>query len=180
MVENLNESLVGAKEAAKIFGVRPSNFVRDWAARPDFPAPVATLARGRLWVREDLLAYRARTCPRRAVALAELPLSPDAARWLPLIKRRIVRRFRPERIVLFGSQARGDARPDSDADLLVVIPGVEHRRRTAARIHAILEGIPLGKDVIVATPDDVDRLADLVGTIIQPALREGRTIYVAH
>jgi len=180
MVENLNESLVGAKEAAEIFGVRPSNFVRDWAARPDFPAPVATLARGRLWVREDLLAYRARTGPRRAVALAELPLSPDAARWLPLIKRRIVRRFRPERIVLFGSQARGDARPDSDADLLVVIPGVEHRRRTAARIHAILEGIPLGKDVIVATPDDVDRLADLVGTIIQPALREGRTIYVAH
>ena len=180
MSEQLSQDLVGTKEAAEIFGVRPSNFVRDWAARPDFPAPVATLARGRLWVREDLLAYRARTGPRRAVALAELPLSPDAARWLPLIKRRIVRRFRPERIVLFGSQARGDARPDSDADLLVVIPGVEHRRRTAARIHAILEGIPLGKDVIVATPDDVDRLADLVGTIIQPALREGRTIYVAH
>ena len=180
MSEQLSQDLVGTKEAAEIFGVRPSNFVRDWAARPDFPAPVATLARGRLWVREDLLAYRARTGPRRAVALAELPLSPDAARWLPLIKRRIVRRFRPERIVLFGSQARGDARPDSDADLLVVIPGVEHRRRAAAQIHTALAGIPLGKDVIVATPQDVERLADLVGTIIHPALREGRTIYVHH
>jgi hypothetical protein len=39
--------VVGAKEGAALFGVRPSNFVRDWAARPDFPAPVATLARGR-------------------------------------------------------------------------------------------------------------------------------------
>ena len=180
MSEQLSQDLVGTKEAAEIFGVRPSNFVRDWATRPDFPAPVAALARGRLWAREDLHTYRARTGPRRAVALADLPLSPDAARWLPLIKRRIVRRFRPERIVLFGSQARGDARPDSDADLLVVIPGVEHRRRTAARIHTALAGIPLGKDVIVATPQDVERLADLVGTIIHPALREGRTIYVHH
>jgi hypothetical protein len=47
MVEHVNESVVGAKEGAALFGVRPSNFVRDWAARPDFPAPVATLARGR-------------------------------------------------------------------------------------------------------------------------------------
>jgi predicted nucleotidyltransferase len=95
-----------------------------------------------------------------------------------LIKRRIVRRFRPERIVLFGSQVRGDARHDSDVDLLVVLPKVEHRRRTAAQIHTALAGIPLGKDVIVATPQDVERLADLVGTVVRPALREGRTIYV--
>ncbi len=180
MNEQPSQDLVGTKEAAQIFGVRPSNFVRDWASRDDFPRPVATLARGRLWARGDLQTYRARTGPRRAVALADLPLSRDAERWLPVIKRRIVRRFHPDRIVLFGSQARGDARPDSDADLLVVIPGVEHRRRTAAKIHATLEGIPLGKDVIVATPEDVERLADLAGTIIQPALREGRTIYVAH
>lgn len=180
MVEHVNESLVGTTEAAGLFGVRPSNFVRDWAARPDFPAPVATLARGRLWAHQDLLAFRVRTGPHRAVALADLPLSADARRWLPVIKRRIVRRFRPERIVLFGSQARGDAHRDSDVDLLVVLPKVEHRRRAAAQIHTALAGIPLGKDVIVATPQDVDRLADLSGTIIHPALREGRTIYVHH
>ena len=117
MSERVNENLVGTKEAAALFGVRPSNFVRDWANREDFPGPVATLARGRLWARADLLSYRARTGPRRAVPLAELPLSPDATRWLPLIKRRIVRGFRPDRIVLFGSQARGGARHDSDVDL---------------------------------------------------------------
>ena len=178
MSEPRTVDLVGTKEAAALFGVRPSNFVRDWASRDDFPEPVTTLARGRLWAREDLLFYHVRTGPRRAVALGDLPLSPDASRWLPLIKRRIVRSFRPDRIVLFGSQARGGARRDSDVDLLVVVPTVEHRRRTAARIHTALQGIPLGKDVIVVTPEDVQRLADLAGTIVHPALREGQTIYV--
>ncbi len=180
MSERASEHLVGTKEAAAVFGVRPSNFIRDWANREDFPEPVANLARGRLWAREDLEAYHTRTGPRRAVALAELPLSPDAARWLPVIKRRIVRGFRPDRIILFGSQAQGGARRDSDVDLLVVLPNVEHRRRAAAKIHTALLGIPMGKDVIVVTPEDVQRLADVVGTVIQPALREGRTIYVHH
>lgn len=178
MSERTGRDLVGAKEAAAICGVKPSNFVRDWATRPDFPSPIATLARGRLWAREDVLAYRTRTGPRRAVPLSDLPLSSGAARWLPVIKRRIVRGFRPERIVLFGSQARGDARPDSDVDLLVVLRDVAHRRRTAAQIHTALAGIPLGKDVIVVTAQDVKDLVDVVGTAVRPALREGRTIYV--
>ena len=178
MSERASEYLVGTKEAAALFGVRPSNFVRDWTNREDFPEPVATLARGRLWAREDLISYRTRTGPRRAVALAELPLSPDAARWLPVIKRRIVRRFRPDRIVLFGSQVRGDARLASDADLLVVIPGNAHRRHTEAAIYGSLAGIPLGTDVVVVHPEDITRDADLVGTVLGPVLREGRTVYV--
>ena len=180
MSERTGGDLVGTKEAAAIFGVRPSNFVRDWAARPDFPRPVATLARGRLWSLGDLERFRARAGPRRAVSLSDLPLSPDAARWLPLIKRRIVRDFQPERIVLFGSQARGDARADSDADLLVVLRDVEHRRHAAARIHTALAGIPLGTDIVVVTAQDVEDLADDVGTVIRPALREGRSVYVHH
>lgn len=122
MAEHVNENLVGTKEAAELFGVRPANFVRDWTNRGDFPKPVATLARGRLWAREELLSYRARRRPRRAVALAELPLSRDATRWLPLIKRRIVRGFRPDRNVLFGSQARGGVRPGGG-------PGLPRRAR---------------------------------------------------
>src|SRR3989304_3632997 len=88
MSEQLSQDLVGTKEAAEIFGVRPSNFVCDWATRPAFPAPVAALARRRLWAREDLRTYRARTGPRRAVPLADLPLSPEAERWLAGTKRR--------------------------------------------------------------------------------------------
>ena len=168
---------VGTREAAVIFGVRPPNFVRDWASRPDFPVPAATLTAGRVWRHEELVAYRARSGPRRGATRRSLHLSPDAERWLPTIKRRIVRRFRPDRIVIFGSQARGEARGDSDADLLVVIPGVAHRRHTEAAIYAALAGIPLSTDVVVATPDDIDRHGDLVGTVLRPALREGITIY---
>ena len=181
MVERVTEklvgTLVGTKEAAALFGVRPSNFVRDWASREGFPEPVATLARGRLWAREDVDAYRARSSPRRAVSLSDLPLSPDAARWLPVIKRRIVRGFQPDRIILFGSQANGNARLDSDADLLVVIPGNAHRRHTEAAIYGSLAGIPLATDVVVVHPEDITREADLVGTILGPVLREGRTVY---
>jgi hypothetical protein len=57
--------LVGTAEAAGVVGVRPQNFVRDWASRADFPAPVATLASGRVWRESDVRAYaRARRRPR--------------------------------------------------------------------------------------------------------------------
>jgi len=52
--------LVSTKDAANLFGVRPSNFVRDWSHRPDFPTPVANVAGARLWDRGVLVAYRDR------------------------------------------------------------------------------------------------------------------------
>ena len=171
--------LLGAREAAELYRVRPSNFLRDWASRPDFPQPTARLRSGRVWDRRELERYRVRRGPRRAVPLKDLPLTPLAARWLPVVKRRIVRGFRPARIVLFGSQVRGDTRPDSDADLLVVMPGSRGPRATPGDIHAVLVGIPLAKDIIVATEGDLAELADLPGTILRPALEEGRTIYAA-
>ena len=177
MSERASEHLVGTKEAAEVFGVRPSNFIRDWASREDFPEPVANLARGRLWAREDLEAYHTRTGPRRAVALAELPLSPDAARWLPVIKRRIVRGFRPDRIILFGSQARGHATSDSDLDLLVVVSDGRDRRELVRSIRVALADITVPKDVFVTTPSLIARYGDVIGTLVEPALREGVTIY---
>jgi predicted nucleotidyltransferase len=177
MSERVNENLVGTKEAAALFGVRPSNFVRDWTNREDFPEPVATLARGRLWAREDLISYRTRTGPRRAVSLSDLPLSPDAARWLPVIKRRIVRRFRPDRIILFGSQARGHATSDSDLDLLVVVSDDRDRRDLLRSIRVALADVMVSKDVFVTTPGQAARYGDVIGTLVEPALREGVTIY---
>jgi uncharacterized protein YuzE len=53
----VTDSLVGTKEAAAMAGVRPSNFVRDYANREDFPKPVTELATGRIWRRGDLLRY---------------------------------------------------------------------------------------------------------------------------
>lgn len=91
--------------------------------------------------------------------------------------RRIVERFAPEQVILFGSHARGTAGPDSDADFLVVMPVSGSKRRKAVEIDLALAGIGLPKDVIVVTPEEVERYRDVVGTIIYPALREGKVLY---
>ena len=91
----------------------------------------------------------------------------------------LVRVLDPEKIILFGSAARGETGPDSDLDLLVVKSGVAHRRRLAQRIYRCLVGLEAPVDVLVVTPEDVEAFKDEPGTIIGPALREGRVVYVA-
>lgn len=89
----------------------------------------------------------------------------------------IVRRFQPVQIILFGSQARGDAKPNSDVDLLVVLPDAKNRRQTTIEIRRALAGFPGAKDIIVTTPDEIKRRGNLVGTVLRSALREGKIIY---
>lgn len=91
--------------------------------------------------------------------------------------RRIVAQFSPDRIILFGSHARGTGGPDSDADLLVIMPTQGSRRQQATQIDLALVGVDLPADVIVVTPDDVERNRDQLGTIIRPALQEGKVLY---
>jgi predicted nucleotidyltransferase len=103
---------------------------------------------------------------------------PDPAALETLV-RRIVEVARPDRIVLFGSAARGEMGPDSDLDVLVVKSGVEHRRRLAQDIYMSLSGVGVGVDLIVLTPEDLEAQRDSVGSIVGPALDEGRVIYAA-
>ena len=98
---------------------------------------------------------------------------------LEKLVRRIVEVARPDRIVLFGSAARGEMGPDSDLDVLVVKSGVEHRRRLAQDIYLNLSGVGVGVDLIVLTPEDLEAQRDSVGSIVGPALNEGRVIYAA-
>jgi predicted nucleotidyltransferase len=95
------------------------------------------------------------------------------------IIRRIVAVAQPERILLFGSFARGDAGPNSDLDLLVVKAGDYHRGRLTGQIYVGLIGVGQAVDVIVVTPEDVERYRDVNALVIAPALREGREIYAA-
>jgi predicted nucleotidyltransferase len=90
---------------------------------------------------------------------------------------RIVAGFRPLRVILFGSHARGDANPQSDIDLLVVLPEVNDKRRAAIEIRRALADLPICKDIVVTTPDEIVRRGNLVGTVLRPALREGKVLY---
>ena len=104
--------------------------------------------------------------------------SPDPEA-LDRLVRRIVEVAQPDRIVLFGSAARGEMGPDSDLDVLVVKSGVAHRRRLAQDIYMNLSGVGVGVDLIVLTPEDIEQQRNSVGSIVGPALEEGRVIYAA-
>ena len=93
------------------------------------------------------------------------------------IIRRIVEVAQPEQIILFGSAARGDMKPHSDIDLLVVKDGA-HRRHLAKQIYKSLHGAGAPVDVVVVTPADIVRYRDTHALIIKPALQEGRVVYV--
>jgi uncharacterized protein len=90
---------------------------------------------------------------------------------------RIVKKFKPEKIVLFGSYARGTPTWDRDVDLLVIMPISGSKREKRIEIGVALHDIRIPKDIIVATPDEVERRKNLVGTIIRPALEEGKVLY---
>ena len=89
----------------------------------------------------------------------------------------IVERFDPERIILFGSYARGTAGPDSDVDLLVVMAVRGSRRRKAAEIGAALHRFRVPKDIVVTTPAEFEWRKEVSGTIERPADREGRGLH---
>ncbi len=92
------------------------------------------------------------------------------------IIKRIVEVANPEKIILFGSAAREDIHSSSDLDLLVVKSGV-HRRRLAQEIYMNLFDVGQAVDIVVVTPEDIEKYKESLGLIIEPALREGKVVY---
>ena len=96
------------------------------------------------------------------------------AAW-PTAIRSIVSAYQPTSVILFGSQARGDATSQSDVDLLVVFAGAVDRRNRRVEILKLLSDMPFAKDVLVATTSDVAQ--PLIGSALADAVREGVTVY---
>ena len=102
-----------------------------------------------------------------------------APRVLKDIVARVVKAARPERIILFGSAARGKMGPNSDLDLLVIKGGKYDKGRLSSRIYMNMIGAEEAVDIIVVTPEEVERYGDSPYLVIHPALTEGKVVYGA-
>jgi uncharacterized protein len=80
------------------------------------------------------------------------------------------------RVALFGSRARGENGAGSDVDVLVIEPTVEDPMRESVRLRRGLRGLGVPIDVLVITQDEADRRSAVRGTVVERALREGRTL----
>ena len=92
---------------------------------------------------------------------------------------KIVEAVHPLRIILFGSYTRDKASPESDIDVLVVMPEGVHCRRTAQQLYRQIKGLGVPFDILVTTPGALEKHKDNIGLIYRAVLKEGREIYAA-
>jgi predicted nucleotidyltransferase len=100
-------------------------------------------------------------------------------RVLAEVVRRVVEAARPDKIILFGSAARGEMGPNSDLDLLVIKAGKYNRGRLLTEIYGHLADVDAAVDVIVATPEEVERYRNSHCMVICPAMKEGKVVHGA-
>lgn len=93
------------------------------------------------------------------------------------IAHRIVETIRPEKVIVFGSRARGNARPDSDVDLLVIAASSEPRYKRAAPLYGAMSDILVPMDILVYTPEEVEEWREVPQAFVTTAVREGRVLY---
>jgi predicted nucleotidyltransferase len=83
----------------------------------------------------------------------------------------------PERIILFGSYARGESRPDSDVDFLIIESGNVDRHKEMVRLRRALSPMRIPVDIIVKSVKAIQEWGDVPGSFLYSALREGRVVY---
>jgi len=99
------------------------------------------------------------------------------AKLMDEIVRRIVQIIRPEKVILFGSRARGEARPESDVDLLVIAKSEQPRYRRSAPLYGALSDILVPMDILVYSPEEVQEWSGVRQAFVTTAVREGKVLY---
>lgn len=90
---------------------------------------------------------------------------------------RIAHASDPQKIILFGSYARGDATEQSDVDFLVIQETDLPRPRRSVPLYSALRNYPQAVDIVVYTPAEIEEYADLPASFVQRAQREGKVVY---
>ena len=93
------------------------------------------------------------------------------------VAKRLVEAFDPQRIILFGSHACGQASPDSDVDLLIVMESDERPAARASRVSRLLRPRPFPMDLLVRTPREIKRRLEMEDQFIREILENGRVLY---
>lgn len=98
---------------------------------------------------------------------------------IEIIRRQIADKFKPKKIIVFGSHARGDATDKSDLDLLILTEVAGSRRKLMHEIDTALNGFRLAKDILILTPSEFEISKNIPGTIARSAFQEGKVLYDA-
>tara|TARA_Y100000588_G_scaffold276340_1_gene292705 strand:- start:553 stop:870 length:318 start_codon:yes stop_codon:yes gene_type:complete len=102
----------------------------------------------------------------------------DENKKIKQVAQRIGQAINAEQIILFGSHARGEATEHSDVDLLVVAESDLPRFKRSRQLYGSLRPYPFGMDLVVYTPEEIERARQSPLSFVSTALREGKTVYV--
>lgn len=92
--------------------------------------------------------------------------------------KRLAEKFRPERVILFGSFARGTADDYSDVDLLIITSKKKNKRMTLmTEMDKVLWGLGMARDIVILTAEEYDEERDIPGTIARYASKDGKILY---
>ena len=96
---------------------------------------------------------------------------------LKMMTERIVNNFNPIKVILFGSYARGTPNYDSDVDLLMIMPDGTDCKKINIDAFNLLGDAPIAKDVIVVTPELVEKEKDKCNSVLHNAINEGVVLH---
>jgi uncharacterized protein len=97
---------------------------------------------------------------------------------IEMVAMRLAEAAGAEQVILFGSHARGEANDASDVDLMIVAKSDLPRFKRSRALYGLLRPYPFPMDLVVYTPEEVERGRQSPLSFVSMVLREGKTVYV--